>query len=117
MDSLAQNLTVLDVAVCLAAIAALLAALGSAAALGVIATLRERTIRMGIVVFAAGIEIVCCIVGPLAAMAAVHETAERFGAEGMQSLFAMPAVRAIAVLAVALAAANIAAIALLLRPD
>ena len=119
MDTVAQNLTALDVALSVAALAALIAALASAGALGILGAMRERTIRMGLVVFAAGVELVCCLVAPLAAWSSIHQTALTFGAEGMQSLFAMPAVRAIAILSVALAAANLAAIAALLRtvPD
>jgi hypothetical protein len=116
VDSFAQNLTALDAAMAVAAIAALIAALVSSAVLGILGVTRERTLRTGLIVFAAGIEIVSCLVAPLAAYGSVHATALQFGAENMQSLFAMPAIRAIAILGVALTAANLAAIASLVRP-
>ncbi len=108
-------MTALDASMLAAAIAALLAAFVSAAVVGVFGVLGERTVVKGIVVFAAGLEMVSCVVTPLATWRSAHEMGLRYGAESMQLVFAAPAFRAIAILGVALSTANVAAIALLVR--
>jgi hypothetical protein len=106
-----ESWTTADLAFFWLALLASLFAIGSAAATTALSWMRRRA--MTAVAIVCALEIVCAIAAPVLGFARVREITTMFGASGMEALLLTPLLRAWALLASAMGAANIGMIALL----